>query len=226
MSLSFYQNLNSKEAVVMDSFIKSKVKDLCNLLVSKEKDFQDGYIPKPEIPYIVRSFLQFPSQQNIVDDIIPAIEKLETNDQKIPQNCQIEAIEKYMVTLLRQNTYSSYDKDLLLKAFQTLDSTKLGFLDLHTMFYLLKNFGIKFNKQNIKDMEEFCLEYENDLLDPMPFEENQEIPKKHDQYTTRKFFYENYIRKIDQDNRKRFNNLMNEYVLFASNLTNSNKKFN
>jgi Ca2+-binding EF-hand superfamily protein len=165
--------------------------------------------------------LQFPSQQNIVDDIIPAIEKLETNDQKIPQNCQIEAIESYMVILLRNNTYSSYDKDHLIKAFKALDTTNTGYVDLHTLFYLLKNFGTKFDKKVLKDMEDFCLENENDLLDPMPFEENLETPKKHDQYTTRKFFYENYIRKIDQDNRRRYNNLMSEYLTFVNNQTGS-----
>lgn len=218
MTLSFYQNLNSKESIIMDAFIKFKVNSLCNLLTAKDKD-QDGYLPKPEIPYIIRSFLQFPSQQTIVDDIIPAIEKLETTDQKVPQNCEIEALEKYMISLLRANTYPSYDKEYLLKAFKVLDTTNQGFLDLHTMFYLFKNFGNKFNKQNLKDMEDYCLEFENDLLDPMPIEENQETPKKHDQYTTRKFYYENYIRKIDQDNRKRFNSLMSEYNNFSNNYT-------
>ena len=201
----------------MDEFIKTKVRLLCNVLAFKDKE-NEGYVSKPEIPYILRSFLQFPSQQNIVDEVIPAIEKLETVSIKNMQNCQIEAIEKYMIDVLKKDTYSSYDKDYLYKAFKALDTNNEGFIDLHTMFYLFKNFGIKFTKQNIKDMEEFCIENENDLLEPLniQIEDNSDSLKRHDQYTTRKFYYENYIRKIDMENKSRFNEIMSEFLAFQS----------
>lgn len=224
MTYNFYKGLNFFESLTMDVFIKLKVKEICSSLSSKEnqKD-SDKYLSKPEIPYVVRCFLQFPSQQDIVNDVIPAIEKLETNHQKLPQNCEIEAIEKYMVDLLKKNTYASYDKDLVLKAYKVLDSNNEGYLDLRTILSLFKNFGLnKFSKQNLKEMEDFCIEYENDLLDPLPIEENQDTAKKHDQYTNRKFYYENYYRKLEEDNNKRFKSLMDEFLNFKENYVDPN----
>lgn len=46
---------------------------------------------------------------------------------------------KFLV--LKHNMYQSSDRDLLLEAFRLLDADKKGYLDLHTLFNLLKNFG-------------------------------------------------------------------------------------
>ena len=56
---------------------------------------------KVEIPYILRSFLQFPSQLQIVNEIIPAIEKLETFVMKNKETCEIEAVIKYTIEILK-----------------------------------------------------------------------------------------------------------------------------
>ena len=210
-SYHLYQNLNLNEIEAMNSFLKVEITNLINLLKQNEKE---GFIAKVEIPYIIRSFLQFPSQLQIVDEIIPAIEKLESTDQKDKETCEIEGVIKHIIIILKNNQYSSYDKDLLLKSFKTLDSDNKGYLDLHTMFYIFKGFGVNFSKENIKEMEKFCLENENDLLDPLPIMDD--IQKKHDQYTTRKFYYENYVRKLEGDNKSKFKQILSKFFLFLS----------
>ncbi len=206
-----YQNLNQKEVEAMNNFLKVEITNLIHLLRQSE---DEGFIAKVEIPYILRSFLQFPSQLQIVNEIIPAIEKLETYVMKNKETCEIEAVIKYTVEVLKSNTYSSYDKDLLLKAFKVIDADNKGYLDLHSLYYIFKNFGVNFSKDNIKEMENFLLENENDLLDPLPIVDD--IQKKHDQYTTRRFFYENYVRKVEESNRNKFKGIMSKFFLFLS----------
>lgn len=210
-SYYLFQNLNQKESEAMNKFLTNEVTSLINLLRSHEIE---GYIAKNEIPYIIRSFLQFPSQMQIVDEVIPAIEKIEVSDQKEKDVCEIDAVTKHVIAIIKANLYSSYDKDLLLKAFRTLDSDSKGYLDLHTMFYMLKNFGVSFTKENIKEMENYCLENENDLLEALPVvDENQ---TRHNQYTTRNFYYENYVRKVESDNKSKYRSLLVKFYQFLN----------
>lgn len=210
-SYFLYQNLNIKETEAMTEFLKIEIKNLINLLRTTE---EEGFISKLEIPYLLRSLLQFPSQQQIVDEIIPSIEKTEVSDSKNKETCEVEMVIKQVLLILKQNSYPSYDKDYLLKAFKVLDSESKGFIDLHELFYLLTHFGNGFLKENIKEFERFSIENENDLLDDLPIVDD--IQKKHDQYTTRKFYYENYIRKIDNDFNVKFKSLMSRFFVFLN----------
>ena len=160
-SYFLYQNLNPINSELMNKFLKEEINEIITILRDEE---DEGFISKVKIPYILRSFLQFPSQYQIVDEVIPAIEKIEVSDQKDKSTCEIDSVINQLLIVIRSNTYSSYDKDLLLKAFRVLDTDEKGFLDLHTMFYMFKNFGINFSKENLKEMEEFCVKNENDLL--------------------------------------------------------------
>ena len=61
-------------------------------------------------------------------------------------------------------------------------------------------------------MESFLLKNDNELLESLGVQ-NDEV-KKHKPTTTRKFYYESYVRKVLGDNQKHFEELMKEYKAF------------
>ena len=205
----FFANLLPLEIPKMENFIKAKIKEM-SLVFSKDPE----HIPKTELPYFVRYFLQFPSQQQVVDEIIPEIEKLETDSEKHKEFLQITAMEKYIVILVKANTYPDNDKEILIEAFRVLDSEKLGYIDLHTYYSFLKSFGIPFTSDQVQDMEKFLIENETDFLSPMKLNPDTMNKHKHNQYSTRKFYYETYVRKVISDNKKHYDNLIKEFTIF------------
>jgi Ca2+-binding EF-hand superfamily protein len=205
----FFANLLPLEIPKMENFIKAKIKEISQIF-SKDPE----HIPKTELPYIVRYFLQFPSQQQVVYEIIPEIEKLDTDSDKQKEFLQITAVEKYILILLKANTYPDNDKEILIEAFRVLDSDKLGYIDLHTYYSFLKSFGISFTSDQIQEMEKFLVENETDFLSPMKLNPDTMNKFKHNQYSTRKFYYETYVRKVISDNKKHFDNLKNEFTIF------------
>ena len=61
-------------------------------------------------------------------------------------------------------------------------------------------------------MESFLLKNDNELLEGLGVQ-NDEVAK-HKPTTTRKFYYESYVRKVLDDNQKHFDELMKEYKQF------------
>ena len=61
-------------------------------------------------------------------------------------------------------------------------------------------------------MESFLLKNDNELLESLGVQ-NDEV-KKHKPTSTRKFYYESYVRKVLGDNQKHFEELMKEYKAF------------
>ena len=93
-----------------------------------------------------------------------------------------------------------------------MDNENNGYLDLHTYYTYLKRYGITFSKEQIEEMESFLLKNDNELLESLGVQ-NDEV-KKHKPTTTRKFYYESYVRKVLGDNQKHFDELMKEYKAF------------
>ena len=205
----FFANLLPLDISKMENFIKAKIKEM-SLIFSKDPE----HIPKTELPYFVRYFLQFPSQQQVVDEIIPEIEKLETDSEKQKEFLQNTAVEKYMLIMIKANTYPDNDKEILIEAFRVLDSEKLGYIDLHIYYSFIKSFGIAFTSDQIQEMEKFLVENETDFLSPMKMNPDTMNKHKHNQYSTRKFYYESYVRKVVSDNKKHFDNLISEFRIF------------
>lgn len=205
----FFANLLPLEIPIMENFIKTKVEETIGILF-KEND--SGLIPKTEVPYLVRYFLQFPSQTQVVDEIIPEIEKLEGDLDKSKDLVDLQAFEKHLIHILKNNLYPSYEKELLMEAFRVLDSEKNGYIDLHTFYTFVKSFGVSFSKDQIAEMEKFLLENETDFLEPLKIKEF--VKQKHNQYTTRKFYYESYIRKVVLDNKKHFDSILADFRVF------------
>ena len=204
----FFNKLLPYEIPVMETFIRYKVRQIVSIIF---KEF-NGYIPRVEAPYLIRYFLQFPSQSQVVDESLVEISKLESSNDKAKELLEVEAFEKYLITILKANKYAAYDKETLIEAFRILDNEKNGYLDLHTYYTFLQRYGITFTKEQIAEMESFLLKNDNELLEGLGVQ-NDEV-KKHKPTTTRKFYYESYVRKVLGDNQKHFDELMKEYKAF------------
>lgn len=162
----------------------------------------------------------------MVEEIIPEIEKLEFDDEKSKEHVQCVAAERHILSIIKARQYASYDNDYLLEAFRALDSDKSGYIDLHTLFRTFQQFGEKFIKEQISEMESYCVQNEVDILDQMPFVtiENEKIQMKHTQYTSRKFYYENYLRKSIEESRRHFNGLLEEFIAFKEAMLEERRK--
>ena len=204
----FFNKLLPYEIPVMETFIKYKVHQIVSIIFKE----YNGYIPRVEAPYLIRYFLQFPSQSQVVDEILVEIGKLESSNDKSKELIEVDAFEKYLITILKSNKYAGYDKETLIEAFRILDNEKNGYLDLHTYYTYLKRYGITFTKEQLEEMESFLLKNDNELLEPLGVQNDEVI--KHKPTTTRKFYYESYVRKVLDDNQKHFEELMKEYRAF------------
>ena len=204
----FFNKLWPYEIPVMETFIKYKVRQIVSIIFKE----YNGYIPRVEAPYLIRYFLQFPSQSQVVDEILVEIGKKESSNDKSKELLEVEAFEEYLISILKTNKYSGYDKETLIEAFRILDNEKNGYLDLHTYYTYLKRYGITFTKEQIEEMESFLLKNDNELLEPLGVQNDEVI--KHKPTTTRMFYYESYVRKVLGDNQKHFEELMKEYKAF------------
>ena len=204
----FFNKLLPYEIPIMETFIKYKVRQIVSIIFKE----YNGYIPRIEAPYLIRYFLQYPSQSQVVDEILVDIGKLESSNDKSKELIEVDAFEKYLISILKTNKYSGYDKETLIEAFRILDNEKNGYLDLHTYYAFLKRYGITFTKDQIEIMEKFLLENDNELLESLGVQNDEVI--KHKPTTTRKFYYESYVRKVLGDNQKHFEELMKEYKAF------------
>ena len=204
----FFNKLLPYEIPVMETFIKYKVRQIVSIIFKE----YNGYIPRVEAPYLIRYFLQFPSQSQVVDEILVDIAKLESSNDKSKELLEVEAFEKYLITILKSNKYAGYDKETLIEAFRILDNEKNGYLDLHTYYTYLKRYGITFTKEQIEEMESFLLKNDNELLESLGVQNDEAV--KHKPTTTRNFYYESYVRKVLGDNQKHFEELMKEYKAF------------
>ena len=169
----FFDELLPYEIPIMETFIKYKVRQIVSIIYKE----YNGYIPRVEAPYLIRYFLQFPSQSQVVDEILPEIEKLESSTDKSKELIEVDAFEKHLINLLKTNKYSGYDRETLIEAFRIMDIEKNGYLDLHTFYTFIKRYGITFTKEQIDEMEKFLLENENELLEPLGVNKNDEVIK-------------------------------------------------
>ena len=204
----FFNKLLPYEIPIMETFIKYKVRQI---VIKIYKD-PPGYIQRIEAPYIVRYFLQFPSQRQVVEEILVEMGKLESSNDKSKELLELDAFEKHLITILKTNKYPGYDKETLIEAFRKLDNENNGYLDLDTYYTFLKRYGISFSKTQFQDLEEFLLKNENELLESLGVKNDE--PIKHKSTKTRKFYYESYVRKVLGDNEKHFEELMKEYKAF------------
>jgi Ca2+-binding EF-hand superfamily protein len=192
----------------METFIKYKVRQIVSITLKE----YNGYIPRVEAPYLIRYFLQFPSQSQVVDEILVEIVKLESSTDKSKDLLEVDAFEKHLISILKTNKYRSYDKETLIEAFRILDVEKNGYLDLQTFYTYLKRYGITFIKDQMDELEAFLLKNDNELLESLGVQNDEVV--KHKKTTTRKFYYESYVRKVLGDNQRHFEELMKEYKAF------------
>jgi hypothetical protein len=129
---------------------------------------------------------------------------------------QVSACLTILIKILKENKYPVSTKELLLESFRSLDVERKGYLDLHTLFTLLKSYGTPYTKSQCKDMEMFLVDNDIELLEPLRINEDEDR-ERHTQFKTRKFYYEAYLLKITNENKKHFESLMNEFKTYYDN---------
>jgi hypothetical protein len=123
---------------------------------------------------------------------------------------------QYTKLVLKDNKYPIMSKEYLLESYRLFDTDNNGWLDLHTLFSLMKTYGVTFTKEQIAEMENFLVENEIELLMPRKINEEEErVP--HSKFKSRVFYYERYIAKVYSENKKQFETLMSEYKTFYDN---------
>ena len=82
-----------------------------------------GYVDRREISYIMRYLLQYPSEAQIRDYIIPKLEDDEPSD-----FIKYEKFEPYMLQVMLNNEFEPAPAEHLLAAFRILDPEGKGYI--------------------------------------------------------------------------------------------------
>ena len=102
----------------------------------------------------------------------------------------------------------------MIEAFRVLDTDKKGFVDLHTLENILRNFKDTYNKLQIKEFEDFINDNQNDFFEKTPSKDSELSGEKSKVLKSKRFYYESYVRKVLGDNKKHWDSLMEEYYLY------------
>ena len=195
-----YYNLLPDEVEIMDKLIDFKVSAISKLY----EDVEANYIKKAEVPYILRYFLQYPSQAELADKIIPEIEKSEKGDSKDKEYVQVDAVKLHVKQIVKENRYPEVDVNVMRQAFYCLDEKRLGYIDFNMLLQFFKNFGNKFRKSELEDFEKFVKTNSAQMF-------KEETEKTVNVNRSKKFLYEEYLRKVFYESNKHFESLIVEF---------------
>jgi hypothetical protein len=118
--------------------------------------------------------------------------------------------------VIKDNKYPIISKEYLVESYRLFDTENKGWLDLHTLFSLMKTYGVTYTKEQIAEMENFLVENEIELLQPRKINEDEErVP--HSKFKSRVFYYERYISKVYGENKRQYETLITEYKTFYDN---------
>ena len=142
--LDFYRNMAKKTITIIDPENK-------------------GMIVKEEVSYIMRYCLQFPSEAQVRDHIIPELEQDEPS-----KHVPTAKVEEVVTQSLMKNEYEPAPAERLLAAFRILDPQGTGKIPLDVIDELLTTKGIPFRDQEIDEFKLYaqdktgtCVEYED-----------------------------------------------------------------
>merc|ERR1712228_566212 len=97
----------------MDSF-KIRIRSAFNLFDLSAKNAMN----KRDIGTVIRYLGYFPSQQQIVQIILPQINEQQTSEQQIDDEIDYPIFEELMLQIMKDNLYPSDDEETILMAFK------------------------------------------------------------------------------------------------------------
>ncbi len=117
---------------------------------------------------------------------------------------------------MKDNKYPIISKDYLLESYKLLDNENNGYIDLHTLFSLMRTYGVTFSKEQISEMEEYLKDNEIELLKPRKInDEEDRVP--HSKFKSRVFYYDRYISKVYGEIKKQQETLDSEFKQYMIN---------
>ena len=147
-------------------------------------DHEDtGIIDKREVPYVMRYLLQFPSEAQVRDHIITALEQDEPS-----KNVVNEKVEPYLVGVLMKNEFEPAPAEHLLAAFRILDPQGTGKISLDVMKELLTTKGIPFRKEEIDAFSRYAMDKTGEFVE-----------------------YEDYVAKLVEENERHLEGLLQDW---------------
>ena len=128
-------------------FYKQKILEAYNLF----KDSKKNYLEKDVIPAFMRYLGRFPSEQQVVDVVLPRI----IEDDASP-GINYERLESVILEMLLEFSYVPDHYDDLLLCFRKLDKLGRGYIDCDRLGMLLTTMGIKFEEEELKNFLNFA----------------------------------------------------------------------
>ena len=131
---------NAVEKAKQLEFYRQIVKKAIRIIDPEEK----GSIDKREVSYVMKFCLQFPSEAQVRDFIIPALEQDEPSKHVVS-----EKVESLVAGYLMKNEYEPATAERLLAAFRLMDPQGTGQIRLEVVQELLSTKGIQFRQEEI-----------------------------------------------------------------------------
>lgn len=124
------ENIGHQGEEDKDSFIgeRKKIRAAFELFDRDKK----RTVLKEEIGTIMRYLGAYPSEEELVNDILPNL-----CDDEETAVVKLERFENFMVRVLTDRMYEPDSEEMILQAFKVLDPENRGYIDEHTMHELL-----------------------------------------------------------------------------------------
>jgi Ca2+-binding EF-hand superfamily protein len=122
-----------------------------------------GLVIKEEIGTIMRSLYAFPTEEQLVTEIIPQLQQSTnsnaTNNVDNPANntdtdslyISYSSFEPFMLKVMLEKLFAPPNEELLLQAFKVLDTENRGYIDEATMVELLTENEWAFRERELED---------------------------------------------------------------------------
>jgi len=121
---------------------RKKIKAAFDLFDRDKKDI----VVKEEIGTIMRYLGAYPTEEELVTDILPQIQ-----DDEETQYVKYERFEPFMVRVLVERSYEPDSEEVILQAFKVLDPDNKGYVDDETITELLTENEWAFREKEIED---------------------------------------------------------------------------
>jgi calmodulin len=105
-------------------------------------------VPKEEVGTIMRYLGAYPSEEELLNDILPNL-----SDDEETAVVKLEQFETFMLRVMMDRMYEPDSEEMILQAFKALDPENRGYIDEHTMHELLTENEYAFRD---KEWEDFC----------------------------------------------------------------------
>ena len=142
-----------------------------------------GTIDKREVSYVLRYCLQFPSEAQVRDIIIPELEQDEPS-----KHVATSKVEDFATQAMMKNEYEPAPAERLLAAFRILDPQGTGKISIEVLEELLTTKGIGFRPEEILAFKQYAIDKTGQWVE-----------------------YEDYVAKLVDENQRHYDYLFAEW---------------